>query len=146
MWGRRYHWSRIQPLSLAAQILYAAIQLPLHRGAKKRSANACGEPAQGSQGSHSAASVRTVAVPPAGGGRELIRHGTVPPSSSGKQSSATRGAACRPPKNIKSKVRKREKTKENKRKQEDSTSILNFFQKTVDRDGLFDYNNTCCFR
>ena len=49
-------------------------------------------------------------------------------------------------KNIKSKVREQEKIEENKRKQEDSTSILNFFQKTVDRGGLFDYNNTCCFR
>ena len=34
---RRYALSQIQPLSLAAQILYAAIQLPLHRGSQKRS-------------------------------------------------------------------------------------------------------------
>ena len=34
----------IQPLSLAAQILYAAIQLPLHRGAKIRAQYASAAP------------------------------------------------------------------------------------------------------
>lgn len=51
-----------------------------------------------------------------------------------------------PVKNVKSKVRNQEKTSENQRKQEYSTSILNFFQKTVDRGIFFDYNNTCCFQ
>ena len=50
------------------------------------------------------------------------------------------------PSKVKSKVSKRKKIEENKRKQEDSTSILNLFQKTVDMGGLFDYNNTCRFR